>query len=604
MKIPKIQKTFFFVPVAAYMNARLFLVLSLLSLVYSRGVNFNRPDTPHNRLQQAKSHDLVLQESVSTILMIDDFSASSQGLSITSEFSSASVVTLDSNILGGVRGAILSTGQFSGPTGAEYNLEVDLGVLMVEAPVNGTGSTAILQYDADVNVFNFNTTGLGSVNLEQNYAYGLHFIAFQNFGAYETNVTVTVFSNGYDCTASVVTTREHGWHDFQMEWELFYPSYCDFSRVGAITMSIELDDPVQLLISEFGTYGAAGSSSASPTRSPSSSAYYYYSNSATISSTWNPSPISSPSVTNSKYYSNSAYESPAWSVTPSISRNCYESYCPSFSPTLSPSVSMFYSDYYDYSLTPSVTATLSLYYYSPSSSVCWTSLCQSTSNSPSILVRPSSYQSPSNSISQNPTRTQYHYSDFATIDYFSASSNRISISATNQTLPASGYTIVQSMDNDILGNERDLQLIASSGNSNSNFTTIVDGGVSSSQMGIDTTGTIIFQYDGMDNSMNLNPHGLGSVNFLYNSLVNSIRFAMLTSYAVEAKMYAYFANNQVCINTITFYPQQTSAFFYLADNCDINNWEQVSALQFYLSPADGNFLDIVIDKITVSADSK
>merc|ERR1712222_208017 len=145
---------------------------------------------------------------------------------------------------------------------------------------------------------------------------------------------------------------------------------------------------------------------------------------------------------------------------------------------------------------------------------------------------------------------QAGFQDTLIIDDFTTVTPQIII----QTEANSQYPIVQTRSttaSDILGGERDLRLTVLSGSDNLVLSSGVSNGLFQCATPAGARGRSTVQFDGVDGSINLNPSGLGGLNFRNNG-GNSFRVSVTSDLATRVDFLVYSGSTSaVCVYNLT-----------------------------------------------------
>ena len=161
------------------------------------------------------------------------------------------------------------------------------------------------------------------------------------------------------------------------------------------------------------------------------------------------------------------------------------------------------------------------------------------------------------------------------IDTFTVESPQIIIDIpTNPSFPITSYFFVD--DQSILGGERDLSLTVNSGPSNRVSTAGVAGGQFTCAIPTQVYGSSLLQWDGMDDSMVLNPNGLGGIDFTQKGgfALNTYMQGQSTETVVTFTLYS--GVNNICTHNVTIPKDGIIAQYILSysgftGNCDFTS---------------------------------
>merc|ERR1712137_878833 len=151
------------------------------------------------------------------------------------------------------------------------------------------------------------------------------------------------------------------------------------------------------------------------------------------------------------------------------------------------------------------------------------------------------------------------FQDTLVIDDFTTVTPQIII----QTALDSQYPIVQTRStvaSDVLGGERDLRLTVFSGTDNLVLSSGVSNGLFQCATPAGARGQSTVQYDGTDGSINLNPSGLGGVNFRNNG-GNSLRVSVTSDLATRVDFIVYSGS---AVDTVILFSQ-------FSNGCDFSS---------------------------------
>lgn len=194
-------------------------------------------------------------------------------------------------------------------------------------------------------------------------------------------------------------------------------------------------------------------------------------------------------------------------------------------------------------------------------------------------------------------------SDVRSIDDFEiATPSIVIVIPTNPTFPlcSDTYTYVGS-SKEIIGGERDLSLTVYSGSENRVLVAGVTLGEFSCTSPVDTQSSSLLQYDGVDNSINLNPSGLGGIDFtLYGG--NAIRLVAFSDAPTTISLVVYSGSvGEACYVNVTLPGYDYSREYILDFNsftsgCDFQNVGAIEVITHTVSS-----VDIIIQSLYVYA---
>ena len=156
----------------------------------------------------------------------------------------------------------------------------------------------------------------------------------------------------------------------------------------------------------------------------------------------------------------------------------------------------------------------------------------------------------------------------------------------------------------IIGGERDMQITDTSGDYYYATDVIVKNNVFSYFAAVGVSGNALLQYDGVDQSMNLNIRGFTSIPGASNGLDftksngSAISFTIKTyvtdDWSVEIDIYVYDINGGVCeyiyeVDAYTYYATAQFPFQMFTGNC---NFQQVGAIELNITGYGNQSLDI------------
>ena len=210
---------------------------------------------------------LSLSPTIAASDSIDSFETSQTSLTLTltgttTTSSTAPASPPGTGILGGERDIII---QRTGPAGPTLEAGVSGGVFFYGHSPGVTTGFAQIQWDgADGDPNNLDTTGLGGVDLTVGGSQDSFILSISNDLA--TTVTIEVFTGSGTATFSLDLP------DFQFtlqDYTIPFSSFSgggDFTDVGAVTITINSNTPLDLQIDTFGTTGPPPT--ATPTATP------------------------------------------------------------------------------------------------------------------------------------------------------------------------------------------------------------------------------------------------------------------------------------------------------------------------------------------------
>jgi len=169
---------------------------------------------------------------------------------------------------------------------------------------------------------------------------------------------------------------------------------------------------------------------------------------------------------------------------------------------------------------------------------------------------------------------QAGFQDTLIIDDFTTVTPQIIV----QTEANSQYPIVQTRSttaSDILGGERDLRLTVLSGSDNLVLSSGVSNGLFQCATPAGARGRSTLQFDGVDGSINLNPSGLGGLNFRNNG-GNSFRVSVTSDLATRVDFLVYSGSTSaVCVYNLTLVAGSTVdtviLFSQFSSGCDFSS---------------------------------
>jgi len=164
------------------------------------------------------------------------------------------------------------------------------------------------------------------------------------------------------------------------------------------------------------------------------------------------------------------------------------------------------------------------------------------------------------------------------------------------SFPIIQTSFTQGDENDILGGERDILFVATSGKPNFLLTAGVYAGEFTCDTPSEATGYSILQYDGIDESSDLNSNGLGNLDFTKNNA-----FALRTFISSDMKTnfnVTIYSENRSCFFSMDIedsgeIQEYVLEYEYFDGNCDFTN---VNAVEFAIEQYAE--LDLLIEEIS------
>jgi len=229
------------------------------------------------------------------------------------------------------------------------------------------------------------------------------------------------------------------------------------------------------------------------------------------------------------------------------------------------------------SSTPSTSKTKSTPVYSSSvTPIVSNSNTRSTTPVPSSSPTP--FPSSSKTRSTSPSPSGNKNTGYVIDDFYIQSSVEI-LPSYYSYFPISDFEYVTGSTSQIIGGERDLTMIAYTGQPNSGFSTTISFGATNILSPYGGYGKTVIQWDGYDGSMNLNPSGLGSINFAPGTN-SGFQFEYFSEESTNITMNVYSgSNSSFCTyteyNTVSYAYIDTIYYFQnfasVGSGCSFNN---------------------------------
>ena len=464
------------------------------------------------------------------------------------------------------------------PSSEPYEVIVNDYEMVMIAPYSFREVYAVIKYDGSDNPNLIYTTGLGS----------LDFTSYDGFyfdigRSYNTSyVSASIFTDYGTCSCVIELT--YGYQLYYMPWEWFLDdtsTSCDFTSIGAIQLTYSLLYSNEIVITGFGLYKAYVSVTVT------SAPYIYPSYAKSVTSIWTPSQsnsmfntvLISQSSGFENTYSTSRTREPTTCYTPSPSRRStfYTT------PTVSPS-----------SWKPSYASPSSNYTFFPSNppTPC---VSPSPSRYPTVNETPSYYPY---SSTVSPSK-RYSYIDIKNIDTFSNSSDTLTIVSQPYIQQ---YVMEYTNSSTILGGQRDTILLEESGATNTVFVAGTSLGVFFAEAPYGGMGSISLQYDGLDNTIQIDKYGLGGIDFTCGGECNSMRLQISGIFSsIQIIVYTFDSNTNQAESCEYTIPQLTTSlqnyfaqFSEFENSCD---WSNVGALEINGEMESAG--NIAINEITI-----